>query len=122
MKFVKDINKNNYYGHANDKNCYRTEKKKWLKQRKKRGFDDSELWHLDSTINDFIYKRLIRFKKINRGFPMNLTWKKWNKIIDKMIIGFELENKLNAELTEKEKKSIKKAYKLFAKWHQDLFY
>lgn len=41
----------NYYGLAFDEDIKEdVRQKKWKKQRKKRGFDDTELWNLDRTI------------------------------------------------------------------------
>src|SRR5271157_2530255 len=64
--------------------------KKLSKQRMKRGFDDSETWCLTTTICSFILPRLKRFREIYAGYPMGLTARKWNSIIDKIILSLEL--------------------------------
>ena len=78
-----------------------------------------------SGVNDF----LKAFKECENGFPSRLTEKKWNKILDEMIEGFELhctkdewefEQDLNAR-NEKFAK-VNKALKLFSKHFHDLWW
>ena len=64
--------------------------KKWKKQRKRRGFDDTELWSLDCTIVAFILPRLKVFRKKIGSYPCELTFPAWKEILDKMITAFEL--------------------------------
>ena len=71
-------------------------------QRRKRGFDDSELWSLDYTIAEFIYPRLKAFRKMdkmcvptkfcveNDGIWLKESNKIWNEKLDKMIAAFDL--------------------------------
>ena len=63
--------------------------KKYAKQRKERGFDDTETWSLDQSIAKFVLPRLKRFKEINNGFPCHLKSEEWNNILDQIIDGFE---------------------------------
>lgn len=79
-----------YHGYAYDLETSDKRRKKFMKQIKKRGFDDTETWNMDFTISSFILPRLKRFKKINNGYPSELTEKEWNKIIDKMILSLEI--------------------------------
>ncbi len=85
-------------------------------QRRRRGFDDSELWSLDDTILQFILPRLKRFRAKERvGWPgpqaiFNIDYDKyealsdeeqddlsdrsleeWDRILDKMIRAIELQ-------------------------------
>jgi hypothetical protein len=87
--------------------------KKWKKQRRKRGFDDTELWDLYTTFFKFMAPRLRRFKKINKGYPPKLTPKKWKNIIGKIADGFQ-------EYIDKDDlgdmKKVNKALRLFHKW------
>ena len=59
-------------------------------QRIERGFDNSELWSLDATIAKFILPRLKAFRECHCGYPGNLSDEKWNEILDKMIIAFDI--------------------------------
>ena len=98
-KYNDDINKKNYYGYVLDE-IY-SNKKKYLKemrkQRDKYGFDNGEIFNLNNTFAKWITSRLIRFKEVNKGYPFGLTYKKWNRILDKMIEGFSLETNSSEE-------------------------
>ncbi len=66
-------------------------KKRFAKQRQKRGWDDTETWSLFSTLAEWLVPRLKRFKKLNDGcHPSDITSKQWDKAIDEMIEGFKL--------------------------------
>ena len=45
---------------------FRGRRLKWFIQRRRRGFDDRELWSLDYTIAKYVYPRLKVFNKINK--------------------------------------------------------
>jgi len=92
-----------------------------LNQYDKDGFDDSETWSLFNTITSFILPRLKRFREIEAGYPMGMTQGKWNKIIDKMIIAFELIDKDEC-ITDKQYKQQKEGLRLFAKHFQNLWW
>lgn len=65
--------------------------RKFRNQRLERGFDDSEMWNLDSTIAQFILPRLKRYKHLGKKcHPSELTYQQWQKYLSKMIIAFEL--------------------------------
>lgn len=65
----------------------------YTKQRLERGFDISETWNLDGTIARFIYPRLKLFiedvKRIG-SYPAHMTYDEWIKILEDMLLGFEL--------------------------------
>lgn len=105
-----------------DENDYR--EKKYSKQRKKRGFDDSETWSLTDTISRFILPRLQRFKKIHSGMPVTLTTEEWNDILDKMILAFELTNRDNGirDWSEEESKQVDEGLDLFREWFLNLWW
>lgn len=64
--------------------------KKWELQRYERGFDDSEIWNLDTTIIRFLVPRLKVFREIHgKSAPPDMTVEKWDKILDEMIEWFE---------------------------------
>ena len=54
----------------------------WLDQRSTRGFDDTELWNLDTTIAKFILPRLQAYKLASDHED--------DKGIDKMIAAFQM--------------------------------
>ena len=106
----------------------RLEKRKILfkKQRKERGWDDSETWSLDSTIAGFVLPRLKRFKEVNCGFPSLLSEEKWNEILDHMIYAMEVisdeELHYGCTLTKKDWKRVNRGCRLFGKYFQDLWW
>ena len=91
-----------------------------LNQIKNRGFSDSELWGLDSTIAAFILPRLTHFKKVNNGFPLNLTPESWDQILDKMINAFEIVT--SKEGWNRDNKEVKEGLTLFAEYFRDLWW
>lgn len=94
-------------------------RKKYAKQRSKRGFDDTELWSLDETIANFVYPRLKRFKKHLNGHPGNLTIEQWEEILNKMTKSFELV--LNDEITEETYDEYTEGMNLFAEYFINLW-
>lgn len=90
---------NNCFSQDND--TYDQESRdEWKRQRLERGFDDTELWNLDTTIIRFVLPRLKAFAADPTiGYPCRLLldypnckdyndlW--WNVIIPEMIIGLE---------------------------------
>lgn len=54
-----------------------------------RGWDDSQLWSLDSTLGEWLAPRLKRFKEVNNGHPCELTSEQWDQYLDEMIWCFE---------------------------------
>lgn len=59
----------NYHGFAHDLPDTDNRLKKFRKQREKYGFDNSELWNLNTTIAKFILPRLKAFRKDIYGIP-----------------------------------------------------
>jgi len=85
-----DINPLTYFGYADTVDSA-TRKVKYKKQRRTRGFDDSEVWNLDCSLARYILPRLKRFKKITHGHPSSLeSFEAWKEILDKMILSFQL--------------------------------
>ena len=83
--------------------------KDYIKQLAKDGFSNTETWCLSSVIAEFILPRLIRFKEVANGYPMNLTMEKWYEVLDKMIFAFEwslaYDEDTNYKLSDKVKKT-----------------
>lgn len=95
--------------------------KKWAKQRKERGFDDRELWAMDSTITSFILPRLKAFAKHGHGYPAGMTSEEWDATIQTMIDGFEEHARRNEHECELNWRKIDKGLKLFAKHYGHLW-
>ena len=106
----------NYYGYAVDK-CKKINKN--LKQQIKiRGFDDSELWNLDSSIAQFIYPRIKAFRNMKNGHPPKISNKKWNKILKQIEKSFKI---IIKDDMDNSKKQYKKGMKLFSKYMSHLW-
>lgn len=66
-------------------------KKKYAKQRKKRGFDDFEIENFNVSIAKYILSRLLRYRKFEKKFkPTILFDDDWNVILDKIQNAFKL--------------------------------
>jgi hypothetical protein len=94
------------------------------KQRKSKYLTYSPYYYLSKDI----LKYLIPFKKLNRfsypGFDEANTFKKWNIVLDKMILAFELiikDDWSNVKMIEKNQKKIDEGLKLFSKYFQSLW-
>jgi hypothetical protein len=83
--------------------------KAWRKQRKKRGFDDTEVWNLHYTMYQFMIPRLERFRDITMSFPSTETVESYNEklnfIIDSFKARYELYEKCDVSI--KEEKEIR---------------
>jgi len=83
--------------------------KAWRKQRKKRGFDDTEVWNLHYTMYQFMIPRLERFRDITISFPSTETVESYNEklnfIIDSFKAKYELYEKCDVSI--KEEKEIR---------------
>ena len=63
---------------------------KFFLQRRIRGFDDSEIWDLDTTFFNWILPRLKRFKRVSDGsHPAYCTNKDWQKQLNIAIENIE---------------------------------
>ena len=59
---------------------------KWFCQRRVRGFDDRELWGLDTSLKEWLAPRLERFIKTRElGHPSNLTERKLVNVLKKIL-------------------------------------
>lgn len=79
MKFPTD-----YLGHANTLPKKDERRKHYKKQYKTRGWDDTELWSLDSTILKFLQIRLDAFKENLHGYPSSMTMEQWQATLSQM--------------------------------------
>lgn len=102
-------------------------------QRRKRGWDDRDIWSLDVTFAEWVVPRLKRLKEAKRGVPVYFLPKpknpdgytytdeehkrgvaKYNKMLDEMIEGFELYAR-EQDCYGEDNKKINKALNHFAK-------
>jgi len=86
----------NYHGFLTDASFPKDMSQKRLsqlvRQHQKHGFDDTELWNLDTTLAQFILPRLKRFKRIQHGYPSDFkSAAAWRKKIDSFIWAFEFD-------------------------------
>lgn len=121
-------NKNICFSCANEVSD-KDRQKKYKEQRMTRGFDDTECWNLDITFCKFIIPRLKVFKEQNDGYPVRYHSKEeWDKILDDMIEGFELNsNKFEWETSDSNEENgnmakAKRAIKLFQENFFDLWW
>lgn len=122
--------KKSKYGYKLKKNDDRV--KEFAKQRKKFGFDDTELWNLEATIAKFTVPRLKRYKEkfASAHIPHGLMLEEWYKIIDDMIYMFEktiddIDRSSNATQTRnkrEEQRRYNRGLKAFSKYYNDLWY
>jgi hypothetical protein len=101
-------------------------------QRFHRGWANEDVWSMDRSLAQIITPMLKDLRKNNCGYPHGLTEKKWEDILDKMIIGFQSilnENKIwikklttdeRQKLLEIEYKKQQKELRLFAKHYRGL--
>lgn len=122
------IRDKNYHGFVNNLDDDDKRLPKFLKQRKKYGFDATELWSLDHTIANFVYPRLKAFRKAHGGVPREFCelnasgkWinrkksiKKWHDTLDKMVLAFELAAQDKVTYTKEEEDQMQEGLKLFA--------
>ncbi len=108
------MSKNKNYGFSKTFSKYNKRQRKWKRQRRKRGFDDTELWNLDITIAKFIIDRLRIFRKQTHSYPNNLTEKEWDNILKEIIFCFE-EFVNNDGLSEEPFNRMKHGLELFKK-------
>lgn len=96
----------------------------FAKQRKERGFDNSETWSLFDTIVRFSLPRLKVFaESASWTHPYGLGDKRWKKILDDIIIAFELiiRNDGSCIWNKKEEKQVEKGLDLFREYFFNLW-
>ncbi len=96
---------------------------KLFKQRRTRGFDDSETWSLDHTIAKFALPRLKVFKNLDKSHPEQFTHEQWKAVIDDMIYAMEYYDDLDKNIydTKFDYDRIQKGCKLFGEHFGNLW-
>lgn len=93
-----------------------------------RGYTDRNVWNMYHDVAKLNIKLLTELRNSHFGSPSNLTEAKWNKVLDKMILGFQsvidIEN-LEVNYTSKEYKKLEKQRKegmeLYVEYYRDLW-
>lgn len=70
-------------------------RKYWIKLLKQRlicGWDDSVCYNLNTSTAIWLLPKLRRYKEIHKSFPMGLTEKEWQSILDEIIWFLEQES------------------------------
>ncbi len=103
---------------------YRNDDKKlekYKKQIEEQGFDDTETWHLDTTLALFLIPRLKRFIQVNNGFPNGETYESYIEKLKFIVKSFEeyylnmYENeKVSLELEKERLNNAKKAVEILS--------
>lgn len=120
---IKKLKKDrNYFGYATEmENDDR--QKEWYNQRKENGFDDTETWSLKTTIAKFVLPRLKWFKERHFDNPWDITFEKWDEILDTMIFSFEYYAKDEWEpISDEDFKKVEEGMKLFGEYYGDLWW
>lgn len=95
-------------------------RKKFKAQRKKYGYDETELWNLDVSIAKFVLPRLKSFRETLTGHPGNLTLEQYEEILDKMIWSFTQIVK-DVVLSQEQETKVEEGLNLFAKYYLTLW-
>jgi len=107
----------------------------WGWQRLFRGYDDRWFWSIADNLTPILIDCIKYYKSKNDSYPTEFkNRKEWDKILDKIIKGFEIKNKIDYLQYEKFKnrddfikeykrlEKIKiKGMKLFAKYYDNLW-
>jgi len=112
----------NYFGYLNKLEPARI--KKGLAEIETQGFDNTELWNLDTSLVSFLLPRLKVFKTQKCSYPGDLpNSEAWDRVLDKMIVGFEIYlDSGNSWGNTRINRQIDLAFKLLALYIRDLWY
>ena len=122
---IKELNIPNVCFSLSEENFSNKRKKELKRQRIKRGFDDTELWSLYTTIGRFILPRLKAFREGFCGYPTVLESEdQWGEILDKMIFSFDYVVREDEEFEVREDEyynRVQEGLDLFAKYFFNLW-
>jgi hypothetical protein len=90
-------------------------------QRRRLGFDESELWNLDLTCAQLIAPRIRAFIDTfeARSVPCNKEQREWRETLEKMYTAFQLISNTDGAtyiLTDKEQEDIEEGLDLFREY------
>lgn len=117
------IPKKCYYGHLDTLDIDDKRTKYYLDQIKQRGWDDTELWSLYTTIAKFTLPRLRRFKEITVGCPTSIPdIEQWKFILECMIKAFEFLSEEKDANTDKDYLDIEIGLNYFRQYFTALWF
>jgi len=97
---------------------------RWFIQRGKRGYADCDVWDFNSYLSRVIAAG-VRELKNGTGYPVGLSPRKWNNVLEKIAIGFEaellMEDSFLLEEAKKLEKKRKKGMLLFVEYFGSLW-
>jgi len=96
----------------------------WFKhawQRVFRGYDDSAYWSLHDYLTDIALPVLREYRDNKSGYPMGMTERRWNTVLNKMVVAFELLHEDDWEKQHKHRKEIEEGLRYFARYYQTLW-
>ena len=94
----------------------------WAWQRVYRGYDDTLFWSLADYLDPMIVAHVRELRENGVGYPAALTQKKWNKVLDTILKGFEEEpDFINKKSWKKYMKDREKALVLLAFYYDNLW-
>ena len=85
---------------------------------------NEELFNLDTTILEFTLPRLKKFKEKRCGYPCDLTDKKWDKVLGKMVWAIERhlgDDDISIIHGSKEAQKVEEGLALFFKYFFNLW-
>lgn len=110
----------NYHGLAFSDELSKKDRKKYQKQLKQTGIDNTEVWALDTTIAKFILPRLQLLRKTAHGYPNSLSSEEeWKAILLQMEDTFQLV--IDSHLTIPNLNKLNQGMQLFATYYRDLW-
>jgi hypothetical protein len=122
---IKELNIPNVCFSLSEKYFSNKTKKELKRQRIRRGFDDTELWSLYTTIGRFILPRLKAFREGLCGHPAVLKSEdQWREILDKMIFSFDYVVREDEEFEVREDEyynRVQEGLDLFSKYFFNLW-
>lgn len=87
-----------------------------------KGYADSELWNLDTTIARFLLPRVRRFASNTHSYPSELTEQQWAEILNEIRIALEVAAKGEYwDLSKEEHERVQRGFELLGKWFQNLW-
>lgn len=124
MKSNKDLKESlpkSYYGYMKELSDDNSRIPKLFQQWVDEGFDDSETWSFDSTLQSFIYPRLRRLVEIQKEYIV--LDKDYEEALEVMLDGFELAASEDYDNWDEEQYSkVHSAYEALAKYHNRLWW
>ena len=96
---------------------------KHLYQRMRRGWSDQDVWNLDAHLASVIAAGIERLREVNFGAPDPLSLDEWREVLESISHGFRVWSEAGMEgLSPEDEEAYIEAKRLFALWHQELWW